>query len=102
MPQGAHANLPAPDSSSVVKNATDSNVSLHPISQPIVPVANLINDSPAIAEDVDLIEKEWVEKAKGIIARTKNDPSIQNNDMTLFKADYLKMRYNKDLKINEK
>lgn len=55
-------------------------------------------DSPAVAEDVDLIEKEWVNKAKEIVAKTKNDPSQQNIELSRFKADYLKTRFSKDIK----
>ena len=54
-----------------------------------------------IADDADLIEKEWVTKAKAIVAQTKDDPHTQNREMNKVKADYLKKRYNKDLKISE-
>jgi hypothetical protein len=57
--------------------------------------------TPQIADDTDLIEKEWVEKAKEIVARTANDPHRQNIEMNKFKADYLKKRYNKDLKLSK-
>ena len=51
-----------------------------------------------IADDTDLIEKEWVLKAKAIVAHTRSDPHRQNIEMTNIKADYLKKRYNKDFK----
>lgn len=57
--------------------------------------------SPQIADDNDLIEKEWVLKAKEIVAQTAHDPHLQNKAMSKFKADYLKKRYNKDIKLNE-
>lgn len=57
--------------------------------------------SPMIADDNDLIEKEWVLKAKQIVASTKDDPYTQNKEMSKFKADYLKKRYNKDIKVEE-
>jgi hypothetical protein len=53
-----------------------------------------------MADDVDLIEKEWVVKAKAIVAKTKDDPYQQNRAITQVKADYLKKRYNKDLKVS--
>lgn len=56
---------------------------------------------PAMAEDVDLIEKEWVEKAKSIVEQTKHDPYQQNEEMTRMKTNYLKKRYNRDIKISE-
>ena len=64
------------------------------------------NDSQAVAgatlpaDDGDLIEKEWVIKAKQIIERTRNDPYQQSEDLTLFKADYMKKRYGKTIKVN--
>lgn len=56
---------------------------------------------PAIADDADLIEKEWVLKAKEIVARTSNDPYEQNREVEKMKADYMKKRYNKDVKVTE-
>lgn len=61
---------------------------------PLVPL-------PQIADDTDLIEKEWVIKAKHIVAQTAQDPYLQNKEMSKVKADYLKKRYNKDLKLAE-
>lgn len=57
--------------------------------------------SPAIADDTDLIEKEWVLKAKEIVERTKHDPYQQNKEVERIKADYLKKRYNKEVKVTE-
>lgn len=56
---------------------------------------------PQIADDNDLIEKEWVDKAKQIVEHTKHDPHLQNKEMNKMKADYLKKRYNKELKLGE-
>lgn len=58
-------------------------------------------DTPEIADDNDLIEKEWVNKAKNIIEKTKTNPHEQSDAMTLFKADYIKKRYNKTIKTSE-
>lgn len=54
-----------------------------------------------IADDVDLIEKEWVTKAKAIVDNTKDDPHRQNKELNKVKADYIKKRYNKDIRISE-
>ena len=54
---------------------------------------------PLIADDTDLIEKEWVDKAKQIVAQTSHDPYLQNKEINKVKADYLKKRYNKDVKL---
>lgn len=67
--------------------------------QPIPPTAHPIPAGPAVADDTDLIEKEWVTKAKQIVAATREDPYTQNREISKFKADYLKKRYNKDLKV---
>ncbi len=54
--------------------------------------------TPAIADDVDVIEKEWVEKAKDIVNKNSSDPHKQNEEVSVLKADYMKKRYNKDIK----
>lgn len=54
-----------------------------------------------IADDADLIEKEWVEKAKAIVAQTAHDPSMQTKEVGKIKADYMQKRYNKQLKLEE-
>jgi hypothetical protein len=64
--------------------------------QPAVPTAN-----PMIADDNDLIEKEWVEKAKRIVEQTKVDPRKQTAELHKIKADYLKKRFNKEVKLIE-
>ena len=76
--------------------------------QPPLPTANKAthtpgptSGSPAMADDTDLIEKEWVEKAKEIVARTRHDPYLQNKEVELMKADYMRKRYNKEVKITE-
>lgn len=56
---------------------------------------------PQIADDLDLIEKEWVEKAKAIVEQTKHDPRTQSREINRFKADYLKRRFNKEVKLEE-
>lgn len=63
--------------------------------------ASSTTSMPAIADDNDLIEKEWVVKAKEIVEKTKADPHEQNKEMNKVRADYLKKRYNKDLKLSE-
>ncbi len=79
-----------------------------PAGQPFIPaapmdpgLATVPGNMPAIADDTDLIEKEWVVKAKEIVSRTKNDPYQQNKEVERVKAEYLKKRYNKDVKITE-
>jgi hypothetical protein len=56
---------------------------------------------PVAADDSDLIEKAWVSKAKEIVERTRENPYQQSKELNLFKADYMKKRYNKTLKLSE-
>ena len=78
-----------------------------PMPQPSPTVVNApTNDvssttTPAKADDNDLIEKEWVAKAKEIIDKTREDPFDQNQHISIVKADYMKKRYNKDIKLSE-
>jgi hypothetical protein len=53
--------------------------------------------TPALAGDDDLIEKEWVDRAKKIIADTRNDPFQQENAVTELQKDYQKKRYGREL-----
>src|SRR4051812_10650453 len=55
-------------------------------------------DSPAIADDVDVIEKEWVDQTSQIISATKNDPYTEENAIEGLQTDYLKKRYGKEVK----
>jgi hypothetical protein len=59
------------------------------------------SDTPLVAGDDDLIEKEWVDKAKKIIAETRDDPHRREQEVGKLQADYLKKRYGKDLGVNE-
>jgi hypothetical protein len=67
-----------------------------------VPVLNPVpahNDNPASASDDDVIEKEWVDKAKKIVTQTKDDPYKQEQEVSKLQADYLKKRYGKEVKL---
>jgi hypothetical protein len=63
------------------------------------PVADGKDDTPLLAADDDLIEKEWVEKAKKVIEETKHDPHMQEQAVSRLQADYLQKRYNKTVKV---
>lgn len=56
---------------------------------------------PKMLEDKDLIEKEWVSKAKVIVNRTIDDPHKQTEEVSSLKADYLQENYNKTLKLSK-
>lgn len=52
-------------------------------------------------EDDDLIEKEWVNKAKQIVNKNRSDPYKQSEELTAFRADYMKKRYGKNIKLDK-
>lgn len=60
-----------------------------------------VADEALLAEDGDLIEKAWIQKAKEIVERTKNDPYNQNIEINKVKKEYIQKRYQKDLKLTE-
>jgi hypothetical protein len=71
-----------------------------PVIDPVVTQGATSNNSaddtnPVAAADEDLIEKEWVEKAKRVVKETHNDPHAQDMAIGRLQADYLKKRYGK-------
>jgi hypothetical protein len=68
-----------------------------PAAGPVAAPTNIGN--PLVAADDDLIEKEWVDKAKKIVEQTRSDPYIQEREVSKLQADYMKKRYGKDVKI---
>lgn len=53
--------------------------------------------NPVIAGDVELMEKEWVDKARELVNMTRNDPHEQGVAVGKLKADYIKKRYGKEI-----
>lgn len=51
------------------------------------------DENPIIAADDDLIEKEWVDKAKKIILDTRDDPFRREQEIAKLQIDYIKKRY---------
>ncbi len=91
--------LPAVSSHPVDNSAAGAQASsLDPVKAPSTAVSN---GNPQIADDIDVIEKEWVQKAKKIVDETREDPKRQKDMLSEFKADYMKKRYNKDIKIEK-
>lgn len=60
-----------------------------------------IRDVPIQPDDDDALDEEWVNKARDIVARTHNDPYLQSREISKIKAQYIKVRYNKDIKSND-
>lgn len=80
-----------------------------PVTAPAFPVQNddvgpLVvspKTSKLPAVDKDLIEKQWVQKAKEIVAETKDDPYKQKTEMSRAKADYIQKRFKKTVKTDD-
>lgn len=64
-------------------------------------VLHAASQTPILAEDLDLIEKEWVRIAKSVVEATIGDPYAQNIEINKVKADYIQKRYNKAVKVKE-
>jgi len=117
-PQGE---LGIPVNHEISPSAPERAGEMRPVTQPIQPVpvatsqpAPVIGQpsvatkvpladpaTPLVADDVDVIEKEWVDKAKKIVSSTKEDPHAQEQQVSKLQADYLMKRYNKQIKLAE-
>lgn len=60
-----------------------------------------IGTTPLVANDDDLIEKEWVDKAKKIVSETTNDPYGREEAVAKLQVDYLNKRYGRKLGVAE-
>jgi len=85
-------------------------VPVHPVGDPADPTErqqtsqnavlnNIGAESPTEAADGDVIELEWVNKAKQIVEETRLNPHLQVRKMNILKAEYMKKRYDKDIKF---
>lgn len=89
--------------------AADAAVAAVPVTAPVAPVDAPQNStvpiaasgSPLVAADEDLIEKEWVDKAKEIISHTKDDPHARTQKVNDLQRDYLQKRYGRIIGASE-
>lgn len=77
----------ATDDDSPVDDSTDDAV-----------VRQSASSMPDVADDVDVIEKAWVDKAKQVIKDTKDDPHAQEQEFEKLQIEYHKKRYGRDIK----
>lgn len=70
-----------------------------PVALPVAPIVDdsQISVTPLVAGDDDLIEKEWVDRAKKIVADTKEDPYKREEAVSELQKDYQKKRYGREL-----
>lgn len=71
-----------------------------PVNDPHLGVSATDDNNPTIAEDNDVLEKEWVNKAKAIVNRTKNDPKQQSDEFVKMRYDYVRKRYGKEIVVS--
>ncbi|MDL2363417.1 MAG: hypothetical protein QFB86_03505 [Patescibacteria group bacterium] len=105
MPQIEHASVPS-------EQAPIVPAAVPPLSTPLTPtLTNLpqvgvvssttTNVVTNVNDEQDLIEKEWVTKAKKIVEANRDDPFKQSEELTVFRADYMQKRYNKSIKVSK-
>ncbi len=74
------------------------------MSDAIVSAPSVASDNPVavptVANDDDLIEKEWVDHAKDIISRTKDDPYLREKEIGKLQADYIRKRYGREIGLS--
>lgn len=74
-----------------------------PVVQPVVvatpdPVADDVTAAnPIAANDDDVIEKEWVDRAKQVILQTKDNPFAREKAIGELQRDYLMKRYGRQV-----
>jgi hypothetical protein len=69
------------------------------LSQPagVTPAVASDDDVPLLAADDDLIEKEWVDKAKKILAETRDDPHRREQEVSKLQIEYIRKRYGREI-----
>jgi hypothetical protein len=75
-----------------------------PVRTPMMPPADpAAASNTGVGDDTnsDDLDLEWVNKAKAIVEQTKSDPHHESLELSKVKADYLRIRYNKNIKIVE-
>lgn len=78
-----------------------AQVAMPALPAPVVPVVSQVqqsDDSSSLAaSDDDLIEKEWVDRAKSIIAATKDDPYKREQEISKLQIEYIRKRYGRTI-----
>lgn len=100
---------PQDDNGILDANDLDVNIANDPVISPafsdsfqpsesMQSVQKMVVSLPSEASDTDLIEKEWINVLQNIVKHTSEDPYTQQAEISKVKADYMKKRYNKDIK----
>lgn len=90
--------------------SSDTAVAAQAATAAVLPMPTLAQDdatatddttaSPLVAADEDLIEKEWVDKAKKVILETKDDPYRREQEVKKIQIDYVRKRYGREIGDN--
>jgi RecA-family ATPase len=98
----AAATQPAPVAAVPISSPAQPSAS---VPDPIAAATAQFTGSDLSAVQTDEIDtpfdEEWVTKAKEIVERTRTDPYTQSHEISKLKAQYIKARYNKDIKVSE-
>jgi len=98
--QAAEAGARVADAAAQVTSVVNTTSPVTPVNQPTrAPVVT--STTPMTAADEDLIEKEWVDKAKEIIEQTRDDPHARTQKVNELQRDYLQKRYGKVVGASE-
>lgn len=105
--EAEQASQPSPEKLGSSGDSSSQNqgqpIVLPQVAQPIIPGQTYSDgqstqSAPVIADDVDVIEKEWIDRAKQIIKETENDPHLQEMEIDKLHQAYLQKRYGRTLK----
>lgn len=80
-----------------IASVTASDQTMQPAAVP----ATAAQSTPLVAADVDVIEPEWVKKAEEAVAKNRQDPRAEEKAVDDLQRDYLKQRYNLDVKSGD-
>ena len=68
-----------------------------PVVPPAMPPVDPVAANPIAANDDDVIEKEWVDRAKQVILQTKDNPYAREKAIGELQRDYLAKRYGRQI-----
>ena len=77
----------------VTDDVTNNNTVVDEVTTP--------TNTPMIAGNEDLIEREWVDRAKKIISDTKEDPYARDKEVSKLQVEYIKKRYGRSISLGE-
>jgi hypothetical protein len=74
-----------------------------PTASPVARPTGTQGDTASVrqAEDADVIERDWVDAVKQAAADNRGDPYEFARALIALKVEYMKKRYNQDIKIPE-